>query len=350
MSETKKQVENIVDVPALIKAISAGQVQIDAESARTLIAALAEHCITDDSTKRQILSIATQVRGATSKVTPDTVEQKSDVWKRFRNPHLREEFGKLSTEEKRQIDELVLHFVRDVSMLIIQATKPLGAPSAPDGIDHCSFRIRTDAKVDERRLSEALCKSLNPEITAAITTDDFSISSIVILDHPSDPQQAIVLCTLSNPLKTSMYSDYRGSKHQFSCVIAKNSEVLSFLRSQKNARLFPFVYRNAAVQMNAKALLYVDAPLGGGQYACRTKLGEGHNPLVILDVPNRTVIAFRSTKDATTVPDTRKAGTDEEFKELSNTYEVGQKKVSEWTHPTLCARWNERDLPLEENR
>lgn len=257
-----------------------------------------------------------QARATTPASTPERVE--AGAFGPFRNVHLINLWNTLTAEEQKMTQELADSLRRTTFAFKILATKPhaLHRPSAGKVLDHCGFTIKSDPQEPtSTEMDQKLRSTMSSDIVRSLSIPDISSVNVVqILKHPLVAGRVLLKCRLKSPDGQSNY-DPRSCGNQYLLSLDENSPVLSFLRSEHHARLFPLALQLAAVSLNEDAKIFMDIPLVG-------ELINKHGRLVIMDIPTRTIFPCGSMTIETKVH-TKHATSDAEFAQYAQDYGAG---------------------------
>lgn len=305
-------------------ALGEGKYTVDPDTAKAAIEALAKHAISDKALVEKILSALQEssMQQATADASESSSQPESPVWDLYINPALHKEIAKLTPQERQKIDKLTGQFTRDIKSFVITATKPLGAPKAPPGVDHVSFPVKEDPDEDVKVLRQNLSKDLPPAIHESLIAGDLSEeSSIAIIDYPGDPNKKLLVGKLATRGgEATLYPhDHRGGGQKFYMTVSSKSKILDFLRHDKDAGLFSHIYQNAAVELNPEALSYVDAPLTR-RFSTEGQTSRSYNQLVVLDVPNMKINVMQIEHRQNIAPRSKECATADDFKKYASMY------------------------------
>ncbi len=236
---------------------------------------------------------------ATSATVANALNEHPDkldaVWSKYKNPHLKEEFDRLTGEEKEKIDSLAAAIEAE-ARVIGMSGKKLGVESSRDRRiqDHHYYDLHNADKSSMDVLNDTLTRSTSEDLLIALTPGIKSKDTrISIQNHPTDPNSAIVVYETLSASETSLALwEGRSCHFKFALVVKKDGELLKYLRSGEDGRLFMYALRNAALKLDPSSQRYLDVPLQGGG-----KLGSRKNPLSILDLPKHRITRYESTQE-----------------------------------------------------
>ncbi len=235
-------------------------------------------------------------RPAEAPVAPPVTEQREawmerQPWNRFNNAVLLEEIRHLNEEERTWIEKMAHALAEETRAFRVVSGKAIGAKVRQYSHDYMCVDVKTspDADFDWQKWMDYLQNALPAEFGLISRSYDLSRKHVNVISVTADNYlasagMAVVSVHLQTPTYTA-YVDDRPIMHD-ALLFVRSGVFTNAVRAGEHARLLPFVYQCAALEMQKQHVTFFD-----GSFAGKKRFGMAPNPLVATyDFPGDKIV------------------------------------------------------------